>query len=374
MEIGVVYLILAILVLVLALTLIIWKLSVFTRFSTRGEKDSETLRLDIKSLEEKLYQISNGLETKLADRLDKNHQSMNIGLKTQLEEGREHTSKGNQLIKDVTERLAKLEETNKQVLDISKNLEGLKSVLQNPKQRGVLGEYYLDSVLSNTLPPGGFELQYKFKNGEVVDAIIKLQGGKFLPVDSKFSLENYNRMIEEDNLEKRLVLAKEFKSDLKKRIDETSKYIRPSEGTMDFAFMFIPSEGIYYDLLVNNVGASGVQARDLIEYAYNERKVVIVSPTSFMAYLQTIIQGLRSLQIEEQAKEIIKRVQELSRHIVSHESYMQKLGNSLGTSVGHFNNAHKELKKMDKDVVKIGAESSNIDPLSIDKPNLDIDL
>jgi DNA recombination protein RmuC len=158
---------------------------------------------------------------------------------------------------------------------------------------------------------------------------------------------------------------------LKNRIDETSKYIREDEGTMDFAFMFIPSEAIYYDLLVNKVGALQTNSRDLIEYAFREKHVVIVSPTSFMAYLQTVLHGLRSLQIEEQAKEIRTRVGMLGQHISAYDQYMQKLGSSLGTTVNHFNTAHKELKKIDKDVVKIAATAPGVEPLLIDKPALE---
>ena len=133
--------------------------------------------------------------------------------------------------------------------------------------------------------------------------------------------------------------------------------------------MFIPSEAIYYDLLINQVGLTNTSARDLIEYAFRDKHVIIVSPTTLLAYLQTVMQGLRSLQIESQAKEIQKRVGELGKHIAAHENFMQKLGGSLGTTVNHFNAAHKELKKMDKDVVKIAGNEPTVEPLAIDKPN-----
>ncbi len=275
------------------------------------------------------------------------------------------------IIADVTHRLTKLDETNRRVVDVADELKTLQNVLQNPKQRGVLGEYYLQSVLENVLPPDRFELQYKFADGDIVDAIIKLDRGMFLPVDSKFSLENYNRLVEETDKGRKEALIKLFKQDLKNRIDETSKYIRPSEGTMDFAFMFIPSEAIYYDLLINKIGTAATTARDLIEYAFRDKRVIIVSPTSFMAYLQTVMQGLRSLQIEEQAKEIQIRVGQLGQHLVAYDTYMQKLGNSLGTTVNHYNTAHKELKKIDKDVVKIASTTPAIEPLLVDKPQLD---
>jgi DNA recombination protein RmuC len=272
------------------------------------------------------------------------------------------------IIRDVTERLVKLDETNKQVVNFADQLKNLQDVLKNPKQRGVLGEYYLETVLKNVLPPNRFVMQYKFKDGEIVDAVIFLDKDKILPIDSKFSLENYNRILEENNPTERERLEKVFKQDLKNRIDETSKYIRPKEGTMDFAFMFIPSEAIYYDLLINRVGAVKSNTRDLVEYAFQQKHVIIVSPTSFMAYLQTVLQGLRALQIEESAKEIRKRVEDLGRHLKTYEEFMSKLGGHLGTTVNAYNSASKEFKKIDKDVLRITGESAGVETIALDKP------
>ncbi|MEK9171017.1 MAG: DNA recombination protein RmuC, partial [Patescibacteria group bacterium] len=163
-------------------------------------------------------------------------------------------------------------------------------------------------------------------------------------------------------------LEKQFRADLKNRIDETAKYIKPNENTMDFAFMFIPAEGIYYDLLVNQVGTIKANTRDLIEYAFKEKHVIIVSPTSFFAYLQTVLQGLRALQIEESAKEIRKYVEMLQKHLLSYEEYLRKLGNNLKTTVNMYNSAYKEFSKIDKDVVKITGKTGEIEPLQIEGP------
>lgn len=309
-----------------------------------------------------LSRTINELQRVMGDKLDKSSTNMQTSVQRQLTES-------SKLVADVTQRLTKLDETNRRVVDVADELKTLQNVLQNPKQRGVFGEFYLQQVLENVLPPNQFQLQYKFSDGETVDAAIFLDRGQVLPIDSKFSLENYNRMIEAEGEERTRLLAK-VKSDLKNRIDETSKYIRASENTMDFAFMFIPSESLYYDMLINNVGQGG-SARDLIEYAFRDRRVIIVSPTSFMAYLQTVMQGLRSLQIEEQAKDIQVRVGLLGRHIGKFEEYMQKLGSSLGTTVNHYNSAHKELAKVDKDIVKIADSELTVEPLVIDKPSDD---
>lgn len=322
------------------------------------------IKQDITALSESVTKLKDSLGVQINERLDRNNELMQKSIMDQFKES-------TKIVADVTQRLTKLDETNKRVVDVADELKTLQNVLQNPKQRGVIGEFYLGQVLENVMPPDRFKLQYKFKNGEIVDAVIFLDKGKILPIDSKFSLENYNRLIEEKDKARRDALMVAFRNDLKNRIDETSKYIRTDENCMDFAFMFIPSEAIYYDLLINKVGVTGTTARDLVEYAFREKKVIIVSPTSFMAYLQTVLQGLRSLQIEEQAKEIQVRVGQLGTHIASYETFMNKLGNSLGTTVNHYNTAHKELRKIDKDVMKIAKTSPAVEPLILDRPQTD---
>lgn len=271
------------------------------------------------------------------------------------------------VITDVTERLTKLDETNRQVVGFADQLQSLQDTLQNPKHRGILGEYYLETVLKNVLPPSSYQMQYKFENGEIVDAVVFIKN-QIIPIDSKFSLENYNRIIEERDPEQKQILENKFKNDLKNRIDETSKYIRPKEKTMDFAFMFIPAEGIYYDLLINKVGTIKVNTHDLIEYAFKEKHVIIVSPTSFFAYLQTVLQGLRALQIEESAKEIRERVEELGRHILAYDEYLKKLGNNISTVVNSYNTAAKEFNKIDKDVARITKTEKQTELIQLEKP------
>jgi DNA recombination protein RmuC len=276
------------------------------------------------------------------------------------------SSQSASIISDITERLTRLDEGNKQVLNFADQLRNLQDILKNPKQRGtILGEYYLETILSKVLPPKTFQIQYKFSNGDLVDAIVMVKD-KIIPIDSKFSLENYNRIIEanQNNTDPEQFVS-EFRKDIKRRIDETSKYIRPAEHTLDFAFMFIPHESIYYDLLVAEVGSIKVNTQDLVQYAF-EKKVIIVSPTSFLAYLQTVLQGLRAMQIEESAKDIVKRVEELGKHMKSYEEYHNKIGGSLSTVVNHYSNAGKELKKVDKDVMRITGTSNDIEPLLVD--------
>lgn len=325
----------------------------------REIKNSSAVEL-MKSDVTELSRAVNQLQQNVGERLEQSGRMTQLSMQKQL-------SESTKLVSEVSARLAKLDETNKRVVDVATELKTLQNVLQNPKQRGVFGEYYLQTVLENVLAPGQFALQHKFSDGETVDAVIYLQKGQLLPIDSKFSLENYNRMIEASSKPERDQLMAKVRADLKGRIDETSKYIRPSEKTMDFAFMFIPSEALYYNLLTSDVGSGG-SARDLIEYAFRDKHVIIVSPTSFMAYLQTVLQGLRSLQIEEQAKDIQLRVGTLGKHIAQFEGYMQKLGSSLSATVNHYNAAHTELGKVDKDIVKIAERDPAVRPLLVDRP------
>ncbi|OGZ72010.1 MAG: hypothetical protein A2908_00935 [Candidatus Staskawiczbacteria bacterium RIFCSPLOWO2_01_FULL_38_12b] len=278
-------------------------------------------------------------------------------------------SESSKIIGDVRERLAKLDETNRQVVGFADQLQGLQDILKNPKQRGILGEYYLETILKNVLPPGSYQMQYSFKDGTIVDAVVKVKD-KIIAIDSKFSLENYNRIIEEKNPFEKERLEKLFKADLKMRIDETAKYVKPSEGTMDFALMFIPHEAIFYDLLVNQVGAIKVNTQDLIEYAFSKH-VSIVSPTTFLAQLQTILQGLNALKIEESTKEIVKRIGMLQGHLLVYEDYIKKIGNHLGATVNAYNKAGQEFKKIDKDMVKIAGGELKINIDGVERPMLD---
>lgn len=326
----------------------------------------EKIDRENKRTQDKIDQMNEAVNRKI----DYNNTRVQESISRQLTESGRQMRDSKRTIAEISERLATINETNKHVESVADELKTLQSVLQNPKQRGVFGEYYLDTVLGNVLPVGSYSLQYKFKDGEIVDAVVFLDKGKILPIDSKFSLENYNRMVAAKDKAERTAFAKKVRDDLKGRIDETSKYIRPHEKTMEFAFMFIPSESLYYDLLINKVGTTGTE-RDLIEYAYRDKKVIIVCPTSFMAYLQTILQGLRSLEIEKDTAEIQARVAKLGQHITAFDTYMNKLGSSLGTTVNHYNTAYKSLSLIDKDVVKITTGEASVDPVIVERPLLE---
>lgn len=319
----------------------------------KGETNDTGLKLILQQMNE----LSRTVDSKIGE----STRQMNDSVRHQLSESAN-------LIREVTTGLTKLDETNRQVVSFADQLQNLQDILKNPKQRGILGEYYLETLLKNVLAPSQYQMQYGFKNGEIVDCVVFVKD-KIIPVDSKFSLENYNRMIETSDKSEKERLEKLFVNDLKLRITETAKYIRPEEGTMDFAFMFIPHEAIYYDLLINKVGAVTEETDNLIQRAAGKYKVIIVSPTSFLAYLQTVLQGLKAMQIEETTKDIIKRVSEIGTHLKKYEEYHNKMGSSLSTVVSHFNNSSKEFKKIDKDVVRITGDTMGFEPTLIDKPD-----
>lgn len=308
-----------------------------------------------------ILQQVNELARTVDQKMAQSSREMNESVRAQFSESAK-------LIKDVTQGLTKLDETNRQVVSFADQLQSLQDILKNPKQRGILGEYYLETLLKNVLPPESFQMQYGFSDGTIVDAAVFVKD-KVIPIDSKFSLENYNRIIETKDPAEKEKFGKVFVNDLKQRILETSKYIQPKEGTMDFAFMFIPHEAIYYDLLINKIGAVTEDTENLIQRAASKYHVIIVSPTSFLAYLQTVLQGLKALQIEESVKGIVKNVGDLGKHLKTYEEYHSKLGNALGTVVNHYNSSGKEFKKIDKDILRISGESIEAESLVLEGPD-----
>lgn len=323
-------------------------------------KDNKEAMLVMQRIEE----LSRTVDSKLSEA----NKTMREGSQAQFRESRELiqdiNKEMNEQLRNVVKGVTEVGESSKQVFAVADQLKELQNILKNPKQRGILGEYYLETVLQNVLPPDSFKMQYAFEDGEIVDAVVFVKG-KVIPIDSKFSLDNYNRLVEAGDTPERAQYEKTFLNDLKLRITETAKYIRPSEKTTDFAFMFIPHEGIYYDLLSNKVGAG---EENLIQRAAGKHKVIIVSPTSFLAYLQTVLQGLKAMEIEEKAQDIIKNVERLSGHIAKYEDFYQKLGTTLSTTVNHYNAGYKELNKIDKDVTRITGDAIGIEVLELDKP------
>lgn len=347
---------LIIILIIVIIAAIFTMIFLFFKRTPVAEKHDET---GLKLILEQMNELSRVVDHKIGESTKNVRESMQAQF-----------SESSNLIREVTQGLTKLHETNKQVISFADQLQNLQDILKNPKQRGILGEYYLETLLRNVLAPGQYQMQYQIgsdDNGNklIVDAAVFVRE-KVIPIDSKFSLENYNKLVEEKNPVEKEKLEKAFVNDLKNRIQETAKYVRPSDGTMEFAFMFIPHEAIYYDLLINKVGAVLDETDNLIQRAANKYKVIIVSPTSFLAYLQTVLQGLKALQIEETAKDIIKRVDDLGNHLKKYEDYHVKLGTTLNTVVNHYNNSNKELKKVDKDILKITGQAPGLESPAVD--------
>jgi DNA recombination protein RmuC len=318
-------------------------------------------------LQQQMQDLARGMDHKLGEGTHRMFDSM----KTQFDQSQHLintiTDRVSQQLIEVTKGVSETNASTRQIFTIAEQLQSLEKVLKHQKQRGNLGERVLELTLSNVLAPGDYKMQYQFPGGETVDAVIVTKEG-MIPIDAKFSLDNYNRAVNETDETRKAELEKDFKNDLKLRIDETAKYVRPKDGTLPFAFMYIPAEGIYYDLLVNEVGATKVNTRNLIDYAYNEKKVIIVSPTTFAAYLQSVLYGFKAFKIEETAKDIAKNVENLSRHLKAYEDYYKKLGATLSTTVNHYNAGARELGKIDKDVLRITGTNAGLELEQLDRP------
>ena len=319
---------------------------------------NNSLRQEIQEIRKEVGENSE----KSRQEIEKKLTDINKGIYAYQENSKEDMQKqfasSNKVIKEVTSELEKIKGTNEQVLGFANQMKTLEKILSNQKQRGILGEIQLENLLSNVLPPELFSMQYSFSNGEQVDAIVKV-GEYIIPVDAKFSLDNYNKMIEsEDKLEIEH-LEKVFKEDIKKRIDETSKYIKPSEKTTDYAYMFIPADGLYQDLLNSRVGTLKINSKDLVSYAYT-KKVMIVSPMSLFPMLQITVKALHNMKVERSIEDIQKNIEKLSHHMNAYKDAHDSLGKTIRTVVNHFNKSSKEFNKIDKDIIKISSGKNSI--------------
>ena len=321
-----------------------------------------------KQIESNSEERNKEIESKLDNLVESFKLESAKNLADQIKDSKQDQKNMSDTLEKVTKELEKIKGTNEQVLTFANQMKTLEKILGNQKQRGILGEIQLENLLANVLPPELFQMQYSFSNNEAVDAIIKV-GEFIIPIDAKFSLDNYNKMIESDetDTERLIDLEKKFKNDIKNRIDETSKYIRPNEGTVDYAYMFIPADGLYQDLLNNKVGSLKINQRDLVSYAY-QKKVMIVSPMSLFPMLQVTSKALNNMKVEESIQEIQMNIEKLGNHLKAYLTYHEKLGNSLSTVVNHYNVSNKEFKKIDKDITKL---TSNRSSIGVESENLE---
>ena len=337
-------------------------------FFKKKEKDNTSQELLIQlnnSLRQEIQEIRKEVgenSEKSRQEIEKKLTDINKGIYAYQENSKEDMQKqfesSNKVIKEVTSELEKIKGTNEQVLGFANQMKTLEKILSNQKQRGILGEIQLENLLSNVLPPELFSMQYSFNSGEAVDAIVKV-GDFIIPIDAKFSLDNYNKMIESEDKMEIENLEKSFKEDIKKRIDETSKYIRPNEKTTDYAYMFIPADGLYQDLLNSRVGTLKINSKDLVSYAYT-KKVMIVSPMSLFPMLQITVKALHNMKVERSIEDIQKNIEKLSNHMNAYKDAHDSLGKTIRTVVNHFNKSSKEFNKIDKDIIKISSGNNSI--------------
>ncbi len=320
---------------------------------------NDSLRTEIQNIRKEVQENAKQSRTEIESKLKNINEEINAFHVSSKQNMQKQFTDSNKVIKEVTAELEKIKGTNEQVLNFANQMKTLEKILGNQKQRGILGEIQLENLLSNVLPPELFIMQHTFNNGEAVDAIVKV-GDFIIPIDAKFSLDNYNKMIESSDKNEIAALEKKFKEDIKSRIDETAKYIRPNENTTDYAYMFIPADGLYQDLLNSRVGTLKINSKDLVTYAYS-KKVMIVSPMSLFPMLQITVKALHNLKVERSIADILKNVDKLSSHLNVYKTYHEKLGVSLGTVVNHYNTSSKEFVKIDKDVLKISDGKSSID-------------
>jgi DNA recombination protein RmuC len=329
------------------------------RFQTILGERKEDQSMLLGQLDQLRGQVSQVLEssTQLIGHVNERlRESSEILQKTQQTLG-ERLDNAARVVGNVQKSLGSLEEANRKIYEVGKDIASLQEILRAPKLRGGLGEFFLADLLSQILPPDHFTTQFAFRSGEKVDAVIKL-GGSMVPVDSKFPLENFKRMLEAATEEEKGKARKQFAADVKKHIDAiATKYILPDEGTYDFALMYIPAENVYYETIIKDDSLGG--DRNLSQYAL-AKKVIPVSPNSFYAYLQAIVLGLRGMRIEERAKEIFQNLKRLEGDLERFKEDFRLVGKHLGNAQSAYAGADKRLDQFGQKLLAADAEKKGL--------------
>ena len=320
-------------------------------------------RLD--NLNQNVTQNLNTVTSTLLDHLGKVQSQVDFRLKENSEIlQRQHRTVGERLdnaakvITGVTASITKMEESNKRIHDIAKDLTSLQDILRAPKLRGNLGELFLEELLAQIFSKDQYSLQYRFKSGETVDAVVHLSNDQLVPVDAKFPLENFKKMIECKDEKEQAALRKMFVSDVKKHIDSIAKkYILPDEGTFDFALMYIPAENVYYETIVKDEGNESIS-----QYGLSKR-VIPVSPNSFNIYLHTILLGLRGMQIEKSARDIFNNLARLNNDFVKFGEDFELVGKHLSHAQGSYDNSEKRLQRLSNKLGQVAEKGEKTEML-----------
>ena len=315
---------------------------------------SQSLDNSTQSIQQQLGQLLGQVQSRLQENAEVLSQTQqNLG---------ERLDNAARVVGSVERSLGGLEEANRKIYEVGKNIASLQEILRAPKLRGGLGEFFLEDLLGQILPPQHFSTQYSFRSGEKVDAVVKL-GDSLVPVDAKFPLENFRRILEASGDEERNRAKRQFGVDVKKHVDAiASKYILPDEGTYDFALMYIPAENVYYETIIKD---DSPEDRSLSQYALGKH-VIPVSPNSFYAYLQAIVLGLKGLKIEDRAKEIVGYLSRLDGDFNKFRDEFSLLGKHLGHAQGSFQNADRRLEQFGQRLSAADSEHKDL----VDHPPL----
>lgn len=311
-----------------------------TRFQTLEEKRA-SLEHEVRDLGQGMRQDMHQFQTTLSQQFHNMQSTLDKRLHDNTERLDKRLNDAGRQFLDVRERLTEMGKTNEQILEVTKDVASLQDILKAPKIRGGFGEAMLGDILSQMLPADCYALQHTFKTGETVDALITLRGGS-ISVDSKFPLENFKRVISIEGESDRAAARRQFISDVKKHVDAiAAKYILPSEGTLDWALMYIPAENVYYEIIIKDDDQHG-----LYEY-FNKKRVIPVSPNSFYAYLKTIMFGLQGMQIEKRAKEMFVQLERLGQDFGKFSEEFELVGR-------HISNANKKYEDAEKRLMRLG--------------------
>jgi len=323
----------------------------------------QTLASNTKSMNDELERIRNNVGVTLTETsklLNENIRTINEQLgrvNASLTGGLAETK--NTVI-DVAKKLGELEESNKKIYEVGKDISSLQSILQAPKLRGVLGELFLGDLLAQMLPSQYYSLQYQFKNGTIVDATIRLHLNKLVCVDSKFPLESFRRYLNAVGEEAKKVSRRQFVNDVKKHVDTIAeKYILPDEGTFDFALMYIPAENVYYETIIKDEEFG--EEKSISAYALS-RRVIPVSPNSFYAYLQAIVLGLKGMEVEKSAQEILANLTRLRGELDKFRENFELIGKHLSNVRANYEAAEKRLERFGE---KLGEVDKTKEPFQL---------
>lgn len=336
--------------LVIAVVLLVLLVILFFLFVPGARDKLAQQAASVASLQQQLEAVrssSDGARNVLQDSLQKGHATLTQSLQSTSD-----------TLNKLHGQIGQIITASSQMQKVGDEVKRLQEILASPKLRGGLGEWSLDNLLSQILPQGSYELQYSFKDGQKVDALVKL-ADYAVPIDAKFTLSNFEQLLKADTDEQRVRLRKKFHSDVIDRIDEIAeKYIRPAEGTVDFALMYIPAENVYYEVIIQYPD----DAKNILQYAL-DKKVVPVSPNLLYAYLMTVAMGLHGLQIEKQAAEIRQNLKTLTGSLVDFTATWDVLGKHIHNAYSQYDDGRKKLDKFSIQLEQIqgqGVENQSV--------------